>query len=300
MEINGSPQYRRSGTPWVQGDGAGFDVNETDQPVRRHSMLHGFTLPLSPRGEANLVPAPPWHYAGDVIGVEFWTSPEAAAATLPPGLTPDPSASGHGTAMFIDWQFSADGQDYLDPVRSQYREFMVLIDALWQDTPVAWCPYIYVDNDAALARGWIQGFPKKLGTVHQTRAFAAHSPATPRVEPGGRFAATASTAAQRIAEALVTLEQPVPDAAKLLTRPTVNLRHFPRLTAGQHDKPTVHELVMAVFDDLHIDNAWIGSGELSFLPARGEELAALDPERTGMGFRASLAYTVNDLQVLDS
>ncbi|MCG5215806.1 acetoacetate decarboxylase family protein [Streptosporangium soli] len=262
-------------------------------------MLHGYTLPLSPRGEAGLAPAPPWHYAGDVIGVEFWTTPEAATATLPPGLSPDPSAPGHGTAMFIDWQFSAADEGYLDPVRSQYREFMVLIDALWQDTPVSWCPYIYVDNDSALARGWIQGFPKKLGAVHQTRAFATSGPATPQVGPGGRFAATASTAGQHIAEALVTLDQPVPDAASLMTRPTVNLRHFPRLSAGLHDKPAVHELVMAVFDDLRVDNAWVGAGELTFLPARGEELADLAPVRTGMGFRASLSYTVNDLHILD-
>lgn len=45
--------------------------------------------------------------------------------------------------------------------------------------PVAWCPYIYVDNDQALARGWIQGFPKKLGTVAQTRTFTVANQAAP-------------------------------------------------------------------------------------------------------------------------
>lgn len=33
----------------------------------------------------------------------------------------------------------------------------------------AYCPYIYVDNDSAMARGWIQGYPKKLAAVHQSR-----------------------------------------------------------------------------------------------------------------------------------
>ncbi|WP_406350512.1 hypothetical protein [Streptomyces sp. NBC_00658] len=28
-------------------------------------MLQGYTYPPSPRGEANLALAPPWHYAGD-------------------------------------------------------------------------------------------------------------------------------------------------------------------------------------------------------------------------------------------
>ena len=39
--------------------------------------------------------------------------------------------------------------------------------------PVARCLYIYVDSGHPLAHGWIQGFPKKLGTVAQTRTFTA-------------------------------------------------------------------------------------------------------------------------------
>lgn len=131
-------------------------------------MLQGYTYPLSPRGEANLASAPPWNYAGDIVGVEFWTDPAAAEATLPEGLSPDPESSGRVVALFVDWQFSGQNNEYLDPVRSQYREFMVLVDARWKDQPVSWCPYIYVDNDLALARGWVQGFPKKLGAVAQT------------------------------------------------------------------------------------------------------------------------------------
>jgi len=44
-------------------------------------MLKGFTVPKSPFGQAALTPPPPWHYAGDVVGVEFWTDPDATAAT---------------------------------------------------------------------------------------------------------------------------------------------------------------------------------------------------------------------------
>jgi hypothetical protein len=42
---------------------------------------------------------------------------------------------------------------------------------------VNYCPFIFVDNDAAIARGWAQGFPKKLARVHRTRSFSAPSPA---------------------------------------------------------------------------------------------------------------------------
>jgi hypothetical protein len=38
-------------------------------------MLKGYTVPLSPLGIANLATKPPWHYAGTVVAVEFWTDP---------------------------------------------------------------------------------------------------------------------------------------------------------------------------------------------------------------------------------
>ncbi|RKR91249.1 acetoacetate decarboxylase [Micromonospora pisi] len=259
--------------------------------------LKGYTYPLSARGVANLAAAPPWHYVGDIVGVEFWTSPQAANASLPTGLSPDPTSAGHGYALFIDWQFSGDHEEYLDPVRSQYGEFLVLMDAVWQGTPVAWCPFIYVDNDAALARGWVQGFPKKMGEIHQTRAFAVNSQAAPIVGAGGKFAASMSASGRRLAEAKVRLEQPSA-TIPALGRPIVNLRHFPRLTAGQQDHPAVHELTMSILDTPQVANTWSGSGELSFLPSPSEELADLAPQRTGAGFRGSLSYTVTDLRIL--
>ncbi len=54
-----------------------------------------------------------------------------------------------------------------------------------------------------MARGWIQGFPKKLGAVHRTRAYSVGGPGTPVLGPRGQFGATASAAGQRIAEAKV-------------------------------------------------------------------------------------------------
>jgi hypothetical protein len=36
------------------------------------------------------VPAPPWHYVGDFLVLEYWAEPDAVAAVLPPGLEPHP------------------------------------------------------------------------------------------------------------------------------------------------------------------------------------------------------------------
>ncbi|RUL72492.1 hypothetical protein [Dyella choica] len=44
----------------------------------------------------------------------------------------------------------------------------------------------------------------------------------------------------------MTLEQALTNPAALGSRPTLNLRHFPRLVAGQWDRPAAHELVESV------------------------------------------------------
>jgi acetoacetate decarboxylase len=175
----------------------------------------------------------------------------------------------------------------------------VLLDAMYRDMPVMWCPYIYVDNDAALARGWTQGFPKKLGSIFQTRSFAAASPAAAPVASGGRFGASLSAHGERLAEACVTLRKPIENGLSLLSRPTVLLRYFPRLAAGYQDKPAVNELAMSITDNLTVAQAWVGEAELKLPEARGEELHALAPHRIQSGFRYSLSYSVTDLKILE-
>jgi Acetoacetate decarboxylase (ADC) len=117
------------------------------------AKLKGFNYPLTPKGKSTLNPPPPWYYSSDFIDVEFWAQPAAVASLLPNGLEPDPAANGHCNALFYDWQFSGANEEYLDPARYQYREFFILVDALFEGRSVSYCPYIFVDNDAALARG---------------------------------------------------------------------------------------------------------------------------------------------------
>ena len=52
---------------------------------------------------------------------------------------------------------------------------------------VTTCPYIWVDRDFALVRGWVQGFPKKLGSVWMTRSFGLGTLADPALAPGSTF-----------------------------------------------------------------------------------------------------------------
>ncbi|QIG98264.1 MULTISPECIES: acetoacetate decarboxylase family protein [unclassified Bradyrhizobium] len=261
-------------------------------------MLKGFTAPRSPLGVAALVPPPPWHFAGDVLAVEFWNDPDASVQILPAGVELDETSPGHSVALFTDYQFTAQNDEYLDPARYQCRGFSILLDAMWKGRRIAWCPYCYVDNDAALMRGWIQGYPRKLGIVHQTRTFGTAGMASAPLAHDGRFSACMSAHGRLLVQAGVTLREKAERLVGLLDRQIVGRRHFPRLSAGMHDKPAVDELVRSVSDHLLLTNIWVGEAQLDFPEAYGEELEMLGPLKVGRGYRFSVSYSVTGIEVL--
>jgi acetoacetate decarboxylase len=266
--------------------------------MRTRPELRGYTLPRSPEGRAGLVPAPPWHYVGDMLVIEYWADPDAVAAILPDGVEPHPDG-GRCAAQFVDWQSRSDrGDELLDPVRSQYREFFIVCSGLLDGEEVTTCPYIWVDRDFALARGWIQGFPKKLGSVWLTRTFGLDAAADPGLREGATFAGTLAANDRRLAQATVTLERPSAEGPTHNAPPLLNVRYFPRLAAGRHDEPAVHELVRAVSRDRSASQAWEGSATLELFAAPSEEHDRLAPARVGKGYRLSFAYTVDDLETV--
>jgi acetoacetate decarboxylase len=260
--------------------------------------LRGYTIPRTPRGKASLVPPPPWHYVADFLVVDFHTDPDAAISLLPEGVEPHPDA-GRCAAVYADWQSCSDsGEELLDPVRGHYREFYIVISGLLDGDEVTTCSFIWVNQDFAMARGWIQGFPKKLGEVWMTRAYALECRAAPGIRPGSPFGATCSARGRAVSRAKVTLEQRSETGSLHTAPPIVNVRHFPRLAAGHHDDPAVHELVRARSRDRAVSEVWEGQAELELFDAPGEEHTLLTPLTVDRGYRFTFAYTVDDLETV--
>ncbi len=237
--------------------------------------------------------------------MEYDARPEAVAAFLPAPLRPGREAlAGRCAAYFCDWQFAsgeaaAGGEpEYLDPVHSQYREFILLLTAEFEGSPCAYCPFIWVDQDASLLRGLIQGWPKQIGSIWMTRTFELASPATPMIGAGGRFGASLAAKDRRLVDARVTLRvesesMPQPNFSR-----TFNVRLFPELAAGHHDRPAVHELVQLRSCDVAVSAIWRGDAELRFYDHPNLELPALAPQQTVGGYRFNIALTVDDLVTL--
>ena len=262
-------------------------------------MLQGYSIPRTPAGRSSLAPQPPWHYTGEVLAVEFAADAQAVAAYLPPGLSPASGArAGRCAIYFCEWQFATDGGlEYLDPLTSQYRETILLMACERDGASASFCPYIWVDQDLALMRGLIQGWPKQFGRTGMTRSYGMRSPAAPSLSEGGRFGAALTFRDRRVVEAQIALQGqshrlPDPGFAS-----TFNVRHFPRLTAGRHDDPAVHELVQLRARDVAIENPMIGQASLTLFEHPGLELGAFTPISVGEGFRMSVSLTVDDLQL---
>ncbi|OPY57828.1 MAG: acetoacetate decarboxylase [Syntrophorhabdaceae bacterium PtaU1.Bin034] len=259
-------------------------------------MLKGYTTPRTPKGTSSLAPTPPWHYVGVCLAVEYEADPDAVASFLPPGLD---FHSPQCAAYFVDWQYASDTADeYLDPIRSQYRETIFLISARYEGTLHAYCPFIWVDQDVALMRGFAQGWPKQIGSTWMTRAYDLPSKAAPVVGPGGRFGATLAVKDRRLAEAVVTLREETTQLPNPTFAGAVNTRHFPELVAGRHDRPAVHELVQLKSRDVQISSIWKGDALLKIFDHPYLELADLRPVKVLAGYRFTCALTVDDLVFL--
>ena len=249
--------------------------------------LHGYTLPLSPQGRSSFVAPPPWHFSGELLFVEFRVPEEAAARFLPPELEHGPDL-GLAAAVFTDSQSCSDGgEEFLDPVRSQFKEFYVLLACRHRGRPAARCAFMWVDKPFSLVRGWIQGLPKKHGSLWMTKPVALGR-AGPRLEPGGRFAATVATDDRRLAEATVELREVVDEPPVLHRTPVVNTRLFP---AWGDATSELRETILSVSVQ-ETGTVWRGDATLRFFDAPAEELSDLAPTEVLHGYRFAYANTL--------
>ena len=122
--------------------------------------------------------------------------------------------------MFIDWQgVQRRRRRAARPVALAVQGVLRHGQRAYEGEEVAYCPYIWVDRDFALARGWIQGFPKKLGSIWMTRTFGLDTPADPGVEPGAAYGATCAAYERRMARGDGDARAAERDRLRLTTTP---------------------------------------------------------------------------------
>ncbi len=249
-------------------------------------MLEGYTPPLTPGGRSSLVPAPPWHYAGTIFSLSYSLDARVAAGFLPDGFG---EATGRAVAHFCEWQATTDGSELLDPVYAQYKEFFVVIEAERSGAMARFCPFIYVDQDVSMLRGWLQGLPKKHGSIWLTRSYPLAHPAAAPPAAGTRLGASLAVKDRRLAQAALTLEGRPGQRLGFLAGGMFGLdawagdpaaRRLLRMSAEGH-----------VFGECHAARA-----ELELLDAPRDELSALRPRSMGEASVSTVAFTVTRVE----
>jgi acetoacetate decarboxylase len=253
------------------------------------SHVQGFFYPRTATGTASLLPPPPWHYSGDLLTVEYRTDPARVAELLPAPLEPAPDDPGAVALIWADWQSCGDdGAELLDPVRAQYRECFAVVRCSFEGRVYSRCVYIWVDADFALVRGLHQGYPKKLGSIHQTRPHS-YGRAAPRIGPGGRFAGTLAAADRRLAQAVVTLRAESAHNGFVNGHPMAHHRWMPSIEKGAAD--SLDELVQSGSASVEAGPAWSGDASLELFDSPTEELARLSVEEIIGGYYRQVGVT---------
>lgn len=261
-------------------------------------MIKGYTLPRTPLGKSSLLPEPPWHFVGNALVVEYEAEEEKAAAFLPEGLELE---SGRCAVYFMDWQYASEfGEEYLDPVCSQYKETIFLLSAKYKGEKIAYCPFIWVSQDKSMMRGLIQGWPKQIGETWMTRSFNVPSKAAPMPGESGRYGAALSLNGRRLAETIITVKEETEQMPSPTFAGAALLRYFPELVKEKQDTPAVHELVRLKSRDVKISTIGKGTASLNIFDHPYTELTDLKPIRVNAGYSFTVACTVDDLELLQN
>jgi hypothetical protein len=250
-------------------------------------MLQGFTIPYSPSGRSAIIPPPPWHYAGQLLSLSFDVDHVAAQSLLPDVFA---SATGGAAAHFCEWQSTSDGTELLDPIYAQYREFILLIEFERAGRMGFYCPFIYVDQDLAMVRGWLQGWPKKAGSIWMTRNYDFDHPAAAPLRPGTRMGASLAVKDRRLAEAAIELTAGIPQPIGFLAGPTYGLIASPTIVGTpQSGTPLLARAVVATRVS---GPSFAGAGSLRLFDSPHDEVAMLKPTAMKGASISTLALTV--------
>jgi hypothetical protein len=199
--------------------------------------------------------------------------------------------TGRGAVHFADWQATTDGSELLDPVLSQYRETIVLLEVTRADgTAANFCPLIYVDQDISMLRGLLQGWPKKLGSTWLTRSLPLDHPAAAPLRAGTRLGASLAVKDRRLVDARLELTGNAAEPIGFAARPTWGTVGWPDLTRPA-ERPALRYLRPVVSSRVGSD--WReATAELAFHDTPREELADVGLRRATRASAGWLGITI--------
>jgi acetoacetate decarboxylase len=155
-------------------------------------------------------------------------------------------------------------------------------------------PYSWVDNDTALVRGLIQGFPKKIASLYMTR-FSEANPKVGGRRRGARLGARLATSNGLSIRATQTCE--VERDPKLFpNEPLFLLRYFPGVETEAG--PALCDIVQPIVTDAVRRDVWVGPAKLEVSGPEVEELRLLSGAKMKESWSLISSFTITGGRIL--
>jgi len=253
---------------------------------------------LTPSGKSSVVQAPPYHYGADFITVYIKADPEKLQYFLPDPLK---VADGSAVAYVSDFVCTVSENDmeapYNDPAQATYGEAAVGIKCSYKGNPGVYYPFMWVDRDWSLVRGWSLGYSKKLADdIHMTRLHRL-IPKVPYYGPCVKLSGYCARHGSRLLSVSLEIKRKG-TPQDLVSSPSVyGLRYFPANTPGQN---SVNELIEIQKGNGQLgDEIWYGEGKVELGRSTNEELEKIGSIEPLYGLCYQFGFTNYGSKVLE-
>jgi acetoacetate decarboxylase len=252
-----------------------------------------FTLPPTKSGKSQIVFPPPWHYGVTYIAAHVKFTKESANNVLPNFLTTD----GEGwvyIAEFISMSDSSWDYMYQDPDLVQYMEGAIGLKVNFEGKNYLYFPFMWVDKDWALVRGWLDGYPKKIAKIAMTK-FHPLLPKYNKPEAGLKLGGYVVRGGGIMFRLQVELEDKTDSIPVRNFGPFLNIRRFASRGDEEED---LYEIVSRVRDESILGEIWKGKANLELGGYVNDEVDLLKIEKIVAGYYYTMYFKVTKTQLL--
>ncbi|AHC51457.1 acetoacetate decarboxylase [Sulfolobus acidocaldarius SUSAZ] len=251
------------------------------------------TYPFTRSGKSAIVPPPPWYYGVTYISAYVKFQKDTLYQFLPNFL----DSEGEGwiyVAEFISPSEETWDLMYQDPDLTQYLEGAIGLRVYYEGKSYLYFPFMWVDKDWALVRGWLDGYPKKIAKISMTKLHPL-LPKYSKPEKGLRLGGYVVRGGNFLFRLQVELREKVDDVPLRNFGAPLNIRIYP---ARGESETNVFELVSRVRDENVLGEIWKGDAKIELGGYVNDELDKLKIEDVIAGYYYTTYFKVRTTRLL--
>lgn len=247
--------------------------------------------PFSKSGKSSIVPGiPPYYYGSTFLACHVRIDKDKISDLVPKFLD-----AGDEAIFSIREFVTGTGENwhmfYEEPSLTHYMEAAVGIKVKYGGKDHLYYPYMWVDHDFALMRGFLSGYPKKIANIDYTR-FHKLLPKYKKPGRGTILSGYVSRYSGMIFRITMTLE-------KRIERP-VSFGPLLTLKMKEERENYSFDLFRLEMQDFVYDDVWSGKFTLEIGDPRNEEIDKFVISENLSGYYYSVGFRTKDLVFLQN